>query len=323
MELITGSIDIYLFYDEASGYCVIRLENGNTVVGNLPRLDSRENVEFTGEWVTHPKFGRQFKIETFKILYPTSKEGIIKFFSSRIIKGIGEKTGRKIVEKFGERTFEIFDNNIERLGEISGFGKKKINSIKKSWEEQKGIKDIMIFLQSFGLSTTYAMKIYRMYGDKTKDIIKANPYRLAYDIRGISFKLADRMARSAGFNETHPYRIKAGIIHVLTEASRTGHVYLPENVLIEHCRNLLDFELVKSDPHVKELFDENKVFVEDEKVYLSLHYNAEKGIETRVNDLLSFSGTSPASLNKLLKLTGKNFSRSKLMQLKVQLNTKY
>ncbi len=308
METITGIIDTYLFHDDMSGYSVIKLEDGTVVVGSMPKLDSGESAEFSGEWVSHPKFGRQFKTGNFKILYPATKEGIIKFLSSRIIKGIGERTAIKIVDKFGDRTLEILDNNIERLGEIKGFGKKKIAGIRKSWEEQKGIRNIMMFLQSLGLSTTFAMKIYRNYGDSTEAIIRSNPYRLAYDIQGIGFRLADKMARNAGFEENHPHRIKAGIVHVLTESSRSGNVYLPENLLIGHCRDLLGFELVKSDPHLQELIDEDRIYEEGERIYLTILHHSEKAIEVRINELISSSETPPPSLNKLLESTGGKFS---------------
>lgn len=316
METLTGIIDVYLFHDETSGYSVIKLEDGTVVVGNMPRLDSGESAEFSGEWVSHPKFGRQFKAGNFKILYPASREGIVKFLSSRIIKGIGEKTAVKIVDKFGERTLEILDNHIERLGEIKGFGRKKIESIRKSWEEQKGIRSIMMFLQSLGLSTALAMKIYRTYGDSTEAIIRANPYRLAYDIQGIGFKVADKMARNAGFEESHPHRIKAGIIHILTESSRSGHVFLPENILISHCRDLLGFELSKSDPHLQELIDEDRVYEDMEKIYLTTLYHFERLIEERINSLLSQPSIPHTELNKLLKSVSKKFSPEQIEAIK-------
>ncbi len=308
MERITGNIDVYRFYDEDSGYSVIKLENGKTVVGILPHFNAGESVEFTGEWGIHQKFGEQFKAESFRVLYPDTSEGIIKFLSSRIIKGIGERTAKKIVSRFGAKTIDILDNHIERLLEISGFGSKKIETIRKSWEDRKGIRNVIMSLQSFGISTSVAMKIYNIYGDDAVKIIKSNPYRLVSDVWGIGFKTADRIGSSAGFGDAHPYRIQAGILHVLSESARSGHVYLPEYVLIDYCRSLINFELTESDPNLVNLVDQGHIYIEGDKVYLSSLYYAEKESEFAVKRLVESEPADSSINKKLLSAIGGGFT---------------
>ena len=182
MEQITGIVDVYLFYSEDNGYSVFKLEDGTAVVGNLPKLNSGDEVEITGSWITHPKYGIQFKVESLDVNYPTTESGITRYLASGLIKGIGKVTAERIVRKFGEAALTIFDENINRLLEIEGIGRKKLETIKIGWEEQKGIKNVMLFLQTHGISTAYSLKIYKTYGDQAPEVIKRNPYRLMSDV---------------------------------------------------------------------------------------------------------------------------------------------
>jgi len=219
---------------------------GIKAVGSFPEIKPGERLKLTGDYISHPKYGKQFKIESFTIIHPTVTGDIIKYLGSGLVKGIGPSTAEKIVSKFGDKTLEIMDQNIDRLLQIDGIGRIKLKLIKKSWKDQQAIKDTMIFFQSLDLSSGTSLNIYKTYGKDSIKIVQDNPYQLTYDIRGIGFKTADTIARKAGFEEDNPKRIKAGIIYVLNEAANDGHVYLPLDILIEKCFGLLNVDLKDS-----------------------------------------------------------------------------
>lgn len=284
-ESLSGNINNYLFYSEDNGYSVIRLEDRTIIVGNLPKFNTGDKVEFTGIWTEHPKYGVQFKVESFNISYPTTPAGIKNFLGSGLIKGIGKSTADKIVNAFGESTLDILDSNIDELLKVDGIGIKKLEVIKKGWQEQQGIKNVMMFLQSHGISTAYSLKIYKTYGNDAPDIISENPYRLISDVWGIGFKTADNIAKKLGFTDHDTERIRAGIVFALSEIARNGHVYSPEIDLINYCTQLLNFELAYSDPVIQELEEEGVIVKVNDKVYLSDLYNAERGIEFSLDGL--------------------------------------
>jgi exodeoxyribonuclease V alpha subunit len=259
MDSYTGIVDRYTFYSEDNGYSVIRMEDRITVVGNLPKFSPGDRVEFTGVWVEHPRYGMQFKCESFSVAYPTTKAGIKKYLGSGLIKGVGDSTADKIVRKFGERSLDILEHDIERLLEIEGIGTKKLEVIKKGWEEQQGVKNVMLFLQSHGISTAYSLKIYKTYGNDAPQMIKENPYRLITDVWGIGFKTADDIGKKLGFTDHDPVRIRSGIIFALGEISRKGHVYSPEVDLINYCTQILNFELAYNDPIIAALEEEGVI----------------------------------------------------------------
>ncbi len=316
MEIITGYIDTFVFYNEDTGYGIFFLEDGTKAVGIIPHLNPGQRIELKGNWNSHLKFGKQFNLESFNILYPETANEIIKFLSSGIIKGVGEKTAVKIVKKFGDQTFNILDNKIELLYEIKGFGKNKVALIQKSWKEQKGIKDIIIFLQSHGISAALAMKIYKTYGDQTKTIIKNNPYQLTYDITGIGFKLADKIAQNDGINYNHPDRIKAGILHILNEAVHNGHVYLPEIKLIRQCELLLNYEMSRSEKCITDLESEGRIKIIDGNLYLSYLFEAEIEIEKRIRVLAANNKSIDKNISKWLKKIQGKFSVEQLEAIK-------
>jgi len=319
MEIISGIIDIYTFYSDSNGYSVFKLEDGTAVVGNLPKLNEGDHVELTGNWVVHPKYGHQFKVESINVTYPTTETGIIKYLSSGLIKGIGKVAAKRIVNKFGESTLEILDNNITRLLEVEGIGLKKLDLIKKGWNDQKGIKNVMLFLQSHGISTSYSLKIYKRYGEESPEIIKQNPYILIENVWGIGFKIADNIAKGMGFSDNHPLRIKAGIIHVLSKASQGGHVFVPEVELIRECSFMLGFELAYSDPVLHELEEEGSIINSNDKIYLADLYYAEREIESSINILLSRPHKFEKEDENQLSLLKENFSDEQLRAIKLSL----
>lgn len=322
MSILYGIIDNYVYHNSETGYSVIKLEDGSVIVGVLPSFNAGEAVELTGEWVNHSKFGRQFKVENFKLSSPATKEGIIKFLGSRIIKGIGERTAKKIVDWFGEKTLDILDNEIERLGEIPGFSKRRIEEVRKGWKAQRGVKDAMIALQSLGITSGIAMKIYKTYGEQAVKVVKTNPYQLTYDVWGIGFKLADKIGQSSGIGRDHPYRISAGIIYLLNEAGKNGHVYLPESELIQHCSRMLEYELVQSDQILLDLEHGGQIVIKDNNIYLAELFYAETGIAKSIKRLLSTKPETADNVEKLLRTISERFSEEQITAVKSSLENK-
>ncbi|MEG1641816.1 MAG: ATP-dependent RecD-like DNA helicase [Synergistaceae bacterium] len=243
-KTIKGEIERITYNDEETGYCVLRLDVSGylelvTAVGKLAMPTIGETVELTGEWIHHPKFGVQFSIESAKKIEPTTTEGLEKYLGSGLIKGIGPSLAERIVLKFGAETFKILDDDPERLSEIEGIGEKKLETIKISWIEQRDIRELLIYLQQYGISGTFAVRIYKKYGAESIHILKENPYRLAIDIFRIGFPTADKIAESMGFTKDSPLRIKAGVLYVMTQLVGEGHTYIPIEELSEQTAEIL------------------------------------------------------------------------------------
>ncbi len=287
MQTIEAILESYIYKNDITGYCAVSLSNGIKAVGILPNINEGERLKLTGEFITHLKYGEQFNIESFEIVYPSTMAGLTKYLGSGLIKGIGNATAEKIVDFFKEETIDILDTNINRLLEVDGIGAKKLELIKKSWSEQKALKEIMIFLQSFEISASYALKIYRVYGADSVRIIKENPYQLTYDVWGIGFKIADSIAFSVGFSQDDPKRIKAGIIYLLNQAASEGHVYLSIEELINNCTEILGVDADNLHLLINEMEENNRLKVTGENVYLNYYYEAERNIERRIKELCS------------------------------------
>ena len=322
MENITGIVDIYLFYSESNGYSVFKLVDGTSVVGNLPKLNEGDRVELSGGWVEHPRYGKQFKVESANISYPTTDSGIIKYLGSGMIHGIGPVTAKRIVSKFGETTLDIFDNNISRLIEVEGIGKKKLETIKEGWEEQKSVKNVMLFLQSNGISSTYSLKIYKEYGDAAPELIQNNPYRLISDIWGIGFKIADGIGKSLGFTGNDPFRLKAGIVHTLQQAVKDGHTFLPKDELIKEASYTLQADIGYSDTLFEDLEENGEIYARNNKVYISDFYHAEREIENSINVLLSITPENPPKLDKILSSFKEDYSDEQLDAIRTSYSEK-
>jgi exodeoxyribonuclease V alpha subunit len=282
---IEAVLEDFIYKNEETGYSVASLSDGIKAVGILPGIRTGERLKLTGHYESHPKHGEQFKIESFSIIYPTTTVLISKYLGSGLIKGIGPAIADRIVDVFGENTLNIMDNETDKLLKVEGIGKKKLVQIKKSWQEQKAVKDIMLYLQSFDISPAYALKIYRTYGKDAIRIVQENPYQLTYDVWGIGFKLADNIGKNAGFNEDHPKRIKAGIIYVLNEASNDGHVYLPFDEMIRKCNEILNVDLSDSLLLFREMEDYGLLKIVNDNVYLLHYYLAERNIENKISAL--------------------------------------
>ncbi len=301
---LQGQIERVTYANEDSGFTIARLRvNGHsdlvTVVGNLLGPVPGEILKMRGEWVRHPKYGEQFKVLHYKTSVPASVHGIQKYLGSGLIKGIGPVMAKRIVSRFGDKTLEIIEKDIGRLTLVEGIGEKRVQMIKRAWDEQKEIRDVMLFLQSHGVSAGFATKIFKQYGDRSIEVVKRNPYRLATDIFGIGFLSADRIAEKLGFAKDCQIRAEAGILYVLQELAEDGHVFYPYERLVERCQEVLqvDREVISRACGAiaaakriafEDLNQELAEFRQNHKaVYLAKFHIAETGIAAMMKRLLN------------------------------------
>ena len=247
LSSLTGVIERITFHSSESGYTVARLNTGNvkqliTIVGSFAHIQAGQTLQLQGQWREHSQYGSQFQLVQYKETKTATLTGIEKYLGSGLIKGVGPVTAKRIVKHFDLDTLDIIEHQIERLVEVPGIAQKRIAMIQRTWAEQKSIKDVMIFLQSHGVSTTYAVKIYKQYGEGAIATVKTNPYQLAIDIFGIGFLTADRIARNVGVSPWSKFRYRAGVLHVLSKASEDGHCYLPQSQIIPLTQELLTTE---------------------------------------------------------------------------------
>lgn len=289
MEALNGIVESIVFKSSDTGYTVIKFrENNNihTAVGVLPHVREGQNLKLSGSWVNHSQFGKQFKVEECEEILPTSKDGIEKYLSSGIIQGIGPVTAKKIVNTFGEDTLNILDNSIERLKEIEGIGKKKLETIIESYQEQRELKNITIFLQTHGLSVNQCLKIYKKYGSSSVETVKNNPYVLCDEISGIGFKTSDKIARSLGVEIDSPFRVQSGIRYVINEFCANGHTFMPKDELIKEASNVLTVSGDIIEENIKNAALDRKIKLEKvnnkEGVFTIPNYYCELGITNRI-----------------------------------------
>ncbi|MFH2064411.1 MAG: ATP-dependent RecD-like DNA helicase [Pseudomonadota bacterium] len=265
---LTGQIERLTYYNEETGYTIAQVKvTGRsdlvTIVGNLISPLPGEVVHMQGNWISHPRFGDQFKVVQYRTAVPATVYGIRKYLGSGLIKGIGPVMAKRIVNRFGEDTLTVIEKEIERLGEVGGIGKKRMEMIRKAWADQKEIREVMVFLQSHGVGSGYAVKIFRQYGNSSIPVVTENPYQLATDIFGIGFRTADRIAEKLGFEKKSPVRVKAGIIYVLHRLSDEGHVYFPYEPLIAECRKILDVDRADVEEGITGIESEKRIVMED------------------------------------------------------------
>jgi len=285
MESLKGNVVETIFRNNENGYTVALLESENEVItltGVFGTDIEGENIEVFGKRVKHQKYGEQFRVDLYNTILPTGLKQIENYLSSGLIKGIGAFTAKKIVEAFKEDTFDIIQNNPLKLTEIEGIGEKKADMIAKSFAEQADIKEIMMFLQSLSISTSYSVKIYKEYGKNTINLIKENPYRLSEDIYGIGFKLADKIASSLGVEKDSPYRISSGVKYVLSEYASKGHTYVPYNLLVNSSVNLLETSLENTEDEIRNMAFTDKIHIEtinsEAVVYYLPYHTAEVNV---------------------------------------------
>ncbi|MGL6105555.1 SF1B family DNA helicase RecD2 [Romboutsia sp.] len=285
MERIEGMISDIVFKNEDNGYTIAHLVNSDNevvIVGCIPTLTVGESIEVEGKWVNHKTYGTQFEVNKFMPVTPSSLEGIYVYLSSGMIHGIGEKMAKRIVDKFGVNTLEVIQNAPERLTEVEGIGSKKIDQITKSYEENRELRNIIMELSPYGITPNYCMKIYKKYKNKAIEVINKNPYKLAEDIRGVGFKIADNIASKIGIEKDSKDRVSQGILYTLNQSLSSGHTYLPQNILIEEGAKLLDVNKNLIEECIIGLAYDQKVHIEKmnnkDLVYLIPYYLSENGV---------------------------------------------
>ena len=244
IEQLQGVVERLTYHSEDSGYTIARFKVPKqkelvTVVGNFADIRAGQTLLIEGYWRDHPKYGQQFQVRTFQETKPATLTAIEKYLGSGLIKGLGPVMAKRIVAHFGLETLDIVENQIERLAEVPGIAQKRVQLIQVTWEAQKSIKTVMLFLQTHGVSTTYAVKIFKQYGDEAIAIVSQNPYRLTVDIYGIGFVIADEIARSLGIAADSEYRYRSGMLHVLGEAAEEGHCFVPDTELVKRAMQRL------------------------------------------------------------------------------------
>ncbi len=305
-DRISGVLEKIVFKNSETGFIVARLRLDDkdlvTIIGKAIELQVGEKLDVSGKWVVNKDYGQQFEIESIKTSVPVTSDGIENYLGSGLIKGIGPVMAKNIVAHFKLDTLKILDGEPERLNEIEGIGKKRIDLITGSWDRYKNIREVMIFLQSHGVGNASAVKIYNHYGNNAINVLKVNPYRLSEDIFGIGFITADRIALKVGIEKDSIFRTKAGIIHLLQKAEENGHCYYPYQELAEDTGEFLEAEPGQVSRALKELESEGKIIKKDgdvQKIYLKSIYIAEKQVCEKILKLTSLPGITSGKKQRI------------------------
>ena len=294
-EEFEGTLERVVFHNPDNGYTVFRFqtegrEDPLTVVGTMLSPQAGSRLLVRGCWTRHPKFGRQFQMASWAEQRPSSTEGIRLFLASGCIKGIGKGWAGRIVARFGTETLRIMDEEPDRLLDLPRFGPKRLAMVRASWEEHKGVRDLMIFLQSHGIGPAHAVRLYRFYGRSALEIVQENPYRLAMDIHGIGFATADAFAQSLGFLPDNPLRAEAGALYLLLKCTEDGHIYYPRRALIEMAEQQLGVSSHLLEEALDRLEEEERIVIEDvgeeQGVYLARFHLYESKIAFYLHRLL-------------------------------------
>jgi exodeoxyribonuclease V alpha subunit len=292
MDNLRGVVERITFENEENGFSVIKIKARGfqepvTVIGNLAAVNVGAVVSLFGEWKYDSKYGKQFSVQYYKETLPATVAGIEKYLGSGLIKGIGPVNAKRIVKVFKEDTIKVIEEEPERLTEVGGIGQKRVEMIKKAWHDQKEIKNVMLFLQSHGVSTAYAVKIYKTYGNESINIVKENPYRLADDIWGIGFKTADKIAQKLGFDKNSFERCRAGIIYILNKLSDEGHCYATKEQLKEETVKILELSDHNVMGTMEAMIDEKAIIRDiEDTIYLPSLYYSETGVAKRIKDII-------------------------------------
>ncbi|MBF0410599.1 MAG: ATP-dependent RecD-like DNA helicase [Candidatus Riflebacteria bacterium] len=320
-EWLTATIERVTFHNSENGYSVLKASSRSspreiTIVGNFGTINAGEEIRAYGNWVQHPQFGLQFHSTKYSTLKPASLKGIEKYLGSGLIKGIGPVTAKRLVNKFGIDTLEIIEHKPEKLAECDGIGEVRTARIIKSWIEQKAVQDVMVFLQGHGISTTYAVKIYKVFGNTSMTKVSENPYVLAYEIRGIGFLTADKIASEFGIKGSDPRRLQAGLLYALSESSDEGHLFLKKEQLFKKTIEILeisDISLLEDALKEQESKGRLKIFCPDSRilVYLPWLFRYESGTVEYLKLHLKIKLASPCR-EKVIELLAKVFSDEKI-----------
>ena len=310
MEHLRCVVERITYQNADNGYTVLKCAVKNysdlvTVVGTMPDTHVGSVLSLEGIWKMDARYGRQFSVEKFEEILPATVYGIEKYLGSGLVKGVGPKFAKRIVEKFGKDTLNIIEDTPDKLLTVQGIGKVRVDRIKTSWQEQKEIKNIMLFLQSHEVSTSHATKIFKTYGSESIAIVKENPYRLADDIWGIGFKTADSIAQKMGIDKGKFVRLRSGIFYTLNKLAEAGHCYATREQLIGKARELLEVEDAELEITLDEMIRTNDVIREvageQEAVYLPPYYFSESGCAKRLFRLMSCGKKKSEDAEEILK----------------------
>jgi exodeoxyribonuclease V alpha subunit len=298
LEVLEGVLDRLVFASDSSDFVVAKLvipgrRESVAVVGNLPRPHPGETLVLHGHWQFDKKFGEQFRFEQAEARVPSSVKAIEKYLASNLIKGIGPEMARRITATFGEKTLDVIENKPEKLLHVPGIGRVRADKISEAFREQKSIREVMLFLQTHGISSTYAFKIFKRYGKKAIQVVSENPYCLATEIRGIGFRSADKVGGSLGIDMRSPLRARAGILHVLDALQTEGHVYYPRDELLEKARELLGIEVASLGRTLEDLVRSRELVIEEDRVYPAVMAYTENMVATRLRNLMTASRFLP------------------------------
>ena len=319
------------YQNPENGYSVMKVKVKGyddlvTLVGNLLEVPAGSVLLCEGDWKVDKRYGSQFVCQSWEEVMPATVYGIEKYLGSGLVKGIGPKFAQLIVQQFGLETIDVIETDIQRLYEVPGIGKKRVEKIRESWEKQKDIKNVMLFLQGYGVSTAYAAKIYRQYGKESIDKVKENPYRLADDIWGIGFKTADSIAAKMGYEKNNLRRCQSGIIYTLNQLANEGHVYAEEEQLVKAALDLLEADEAPIREALCHMVQTDDLKLEDEAIYLPPFYFAEVGTTNRLLALLRESEqdlfAKKMDVQALSKETGIEYDEVQLQAIEEAIRSK-
>ena len=331
MQKLRCVVERVTYQNPENGYSVMKVKVKDysdlvTLVGNLLEVPVGSVLLCEGEWKVDKRYGNQFVAQTWEEVMPATLYGIEKYLGSGLVKGIGPKYAQLIVSKFGLDTIEVIETDIQRLYEVPGIGKKRVEKIQESWEKQKDIKNVMLFLQGYGVSTAYAAKIYRQYGKDSIDTVKGNPYRLADDIWGIGFKTADGIANKMGYENNDPRRCKSGINYTLSELADEGHVYAEEEQLVKSAKELLQADEEPIRDAMSEMVQAEELKTDGDAIYLPPFYYAEVGTANRLLSLLENKTANlfvkPFNIQEISKSSGIEYDEVQIQAIKQAIDSK-
>lgn len=331
MQKIRCVIERITYQNAENGYSVMKVKVKDhadlvTLVGNLLEVPVGSVLLCEGEWKVDKRYGRQFVAQTWEEVMPATIYGIEKYLGSGLVKGIGPKYAKLIVSTFGLETIDVIETDIKRLYEVPGIGPKRVEKIAESWEKQKDIKNVMLFLQGYGVSTAYAAKIYRQYGKDSIETVNGNPYRLADDIWGIGFKTADGIAARMGYEKNDLRRCKSGINYTLSELADEGDVYADEEQLVKAAKSLLDADEAPIREALAEMILSEELKCEGDAIYLPPFYYAEVGVANRMNTLVEQSSanlfTTEFAVERISKETGVEYDDIQIKAIREAVSSK-
>lgn len=331
MDRLRCVVERITYQNEKNGYSVIkcRVKGYNDlvpVVGAMPEVHVGAVLTLTGEWKMDAKYGRQFSIFSYEETLPATVYGIEKYLGSGLVKGIGPKFAGRIVRQFRADTLNVIETEPDRLLEVPGIGAVRVERIKKSWIEQKAIKNVMLFLQGHDVSTSHATKIYKTYGNESIQVVQENPYRLADDIWGIGFKTADTIDSKMGFGHDKYPRLRSGLLYTLNTLADEGHCYAIRDQLLKACAELLDIDISLLSPALDEMINANDVITDDKAIYLPPFYYSEVGTAKRLKTIYNSPSTTTVDTNGLVEriasATGMNYDEVQMQAIETAARSK-